>query len=206
MSRSYFMPKLINIFIKLNILLFSFGVFNIYATTKSNLDYKTLFESFVIPGHGVLTMNIPKIWNYNFTTTGIDQPPIITFYNLDKDKEEIYQLNLSVLWEDGFQRNILSPEYIYSLVEKTGRQALNGSDQSELILEKIIGRNGSGYWFNLSDSSAGPGEYQFLTQGALAVGELLLIFSLFSNDNESILQEAALKTIMSAEHHYRKDV
>ena len=77
-----------------NILLFSFGVFNIYATTESNLDYKTLFESFVIPGHGVLTMNIPKIWNYNFTTTGIDQPPIITFYNLDKDKEEIYQLNL----------------------------------------------------------------------------------------------------------------
>ena len=73
-------------------------------------------------------------------------------------------------------------------------------------MEKIIGRNGEGYWFNLSDSSAGPGEYQFLTQGALAVGELLLIFSLFSNDNESILQEAALKTIMSAEHHYRKDV
>ena len=97
MSRSSFMPKLINIFIKLNILLFSFGVFNIYATTESNLDYKTLFESFVIPGHGVLTMNVPKIWNYNFTTTGIDQPPIITFYNLDKDKEEIYQIKIHFL-------------------------------------------------------------------------------------------------------------
>ena len=92
MSRISFMSKLVNFFIKLNILLFSFSVFNIYATTKSSIDYKTLFESFVIPGHGVLTMNVPKIWNYNFTTTGIDQPPIITFYNLDKDKEEIYQL------------------------------------------------------------------------------------------------------------------
>ena len=80
------------------------------------------------------------------------------------------------------------------------------SDQSELILEEITGQNGIGYWFNLSDSTAGSGEYKYLTQGALAVGELLLIFSLFSNENESILQEALLKIIMSAQHQYRKDV
>ena len=119
---------------------------------------------------------------------------------------EIYQLNLSVLWDNGFGRDILSSKYIYSLVEETGKQALLYSDQSELILEKIIGKNGTGYWFNLSDSTAGPGEYKFLTQGALAVGKLLLIFSLFSNDNESILQQALLKIIMSAQHNYRKDV
>ena len=149
---------------------------------------------------------MPKVWNYNFTTTGNNQPPIITFYNLDKDKEEIYQLNLSVLWNDGFQRNILTAEYIHSLVEKTGNQALINSDQSELILKEIIGENGIGYWFNLSDSTAGPGEYKFLTQGALAVGEILLIFSLFCNDDGTILRETLLKMIMGAKHLHRKDV
>ena len=202
------MPNLINIFLKLNIILFSLYVINTPATIENDIDYQIESESFTIPGHGVLTLDVPRVWNYNFTIKGSNEPPIITFYNLnkDKDKEEIYQLNLSVLWEDGFKRNISSPEYIQSLVEKTGRQALINSDQTKLSLKKITGQDGVGYLFNLSDSGVNTDEYQFLTQGALAVGKLLLIFSLFSNDNESILQEALLKIIMSAQHHHRKDV
>ena len=200
------MPNLINIFLKLNIILFFLYVINAPATIENDIDYQIESESFTIPGHGVLTLDVPRVWNYNFTIKDSNEPPIITFYNLDKDKEEIYQLNLSVLWEDGFKRNISSPEYIQSLVEKTGKQALINSDQTNLSLKKITGQDGVGYLFNLSDSGANTGEYQFLTQGALAVGKLLLIFSLFSNDNESILQEALLKIIMSAQHHHRKDV
>ena len=200
------MPNLINIFLKLNIILFSLYIINAPATIKNDIDYQIESESFTIPGHGVLTLDVPRVWNYNFTIKGSNEPPIITFYNLGKDKEEIYQLNLSVLWEDGFKRNISSPEYIQSLVEKTGKQALINSDQTNLSLKKITGQDGVGYLFNLSDSGANTNEYQFLTQGALAVGKLLLIFSLFSNDNESILQEALLKIIISAQHHHRKDV
>ncbi len=200
------MPNLINIFLKLNIILFSLYVINAPATKENDIDYQIESESFTIPGHGVLTLDVPRVWNYNFTIKGNNNPPIITFYNLDKDKEEIYQLNLSVLWEDGFKRNISSPEYIQSLVEETGEQALINSDQTELSLKKITGQDGVGYLFNLSDSGANTDEYQFLTQGALAVGKLLLIFSLFSNEDESILQQALLKIIMSAQHHDRKDV
>ena len=200
------MPNLINIFLKLNIILFFLYAINAPATIENDIDYQIESESFTIPGHGVLTLDVPRVWNYNFTIKGSNEPPIITFYNLDKDKEEIYQLNLSVLWEDGFKRNISSPEYIQSLVEKTGKQALINSDQTNLSLKKITGQDGVGYLFNLSDSGVNTYEYQFLTQGALAVGKLLLIFSLFSNDNESILQEALLKIIMSAQHHHRKDV
>ena len=200
------MPNLINIFLKLNIILFSLYIINAPATIKNDIDYQIESESFTIPGHGVLTLDVPRVWNYNFTIKGSNEPPIITFYNLGKDKEEIYQLNLSVFWEDGFKRNISSPEYIQSLVEKTGKQALINSDQTNLSLKKITGQDGVGYLFNLSGSGANTNEYQFLTQGALAVGKLLLIFSLFSNDNESILQEALLKIIMSAQHQHRKDV
>ena len=200
------MPNLINIFLKLNIILFFLYVINAPATIENDIDYQIESESFTIPGHGVLTLDVPRVWNYNFTIKGSNEPPIITFYNLDKDKEEIYQLNLSVLWEDGFKRNISSPEYIQSLVEKTGKQALINSDQTNLSLKKITGQDGVGYLFNLSNSGVNTYEYQFLTQGALAVGKLLLIFSLFSNDNESILQEALLKIIMNTQHHHRKDV
>ena len=200
------MSKLLRMYKAFIIIIFSFYVINIFAKSENQNEYRTDSESFAIPGHGELIINVPKIWNYRYKTTNDDKPPIITLYNLDKNKGEIYQLNLSILWEDGFQRNISSPEYIRSLVEQTGKEVLVHSDQTKLKLEKISGRYGVGYFFNLSDSNASSGEYQFLTQGALGVGRLLLIFSLFSNDNDSILQEALMKIIMSAKHQNRKDV
>lgn len=200
------MPHIIKFNIKITLILLTLIASNLYAATNNNIDYATVLKSFTIPGRGELTMNVPRVWDYNFTITDADNPPLITFYNLDKNEEEIFQLNMSVLWDDGFRRNITSPEYIRSLVKETGKKTLIHSDQSELTLNEITGTNGNGYLFDLTDSNAGQGEYQFLTQGALAVGKLLLIFSLFSNDDKSILREAMLRTIMSAQHHHRKDV
>ena len=91
------MYKIIKIIIRLNVLLFSLNIINVYAEKENNLVYQTESELFEIPGHGLLAIDVPKVWNYNFTTTGNNQPPIITFYNLDKDKEEIYR---TILYKD----------------------------------------------------------------------------------------------------------
>ena len=100
------MSKLLRMYKAFIIIIFSFYVINIFAKSENQNEYRTDSESFAIPGHGELIINVPKIWNYRYKTTNDDKPPIITFYNLDKNKGEIYQVNLSILWEDGFQRNI----------------------------------------------------------------------------------------------------
>ena len=73
------MYKIIKIIIRLNVLLFSLNIINVYAEKENNLVYQTESELFEIPGHGLLAIDVPKVWNYNFTTTGNNQPPIITF-------------------------------------------------------------------------------------------------------------------------------
>ena len=80
------------------------------------------------------------------------------------------------------------------------------SDEEKLVLEDIAGRDGQGYYFQLTDSSADEDEYRYLTQGALGVGQVLLVFSLFSNDSEGILSEAMFRSLKSAHHSARKDV
>ena len=180
---------------------------NVFAANANAVgEYATDLETFDIPGHGELIISIPRIWNYNFTKTDDETPPLITFYVLDNNEEEIFQLNMSVFWDDGFNRKVTSPEYIYSLVEGTGEKALALSDQTELNLKEIKGKNGIGYLYDLSDNSAKKGEYHYLTQGALAVGEVLVVFSLFSNDEKAILREAMLRSLKSARHRFRNDV
>ncbi|MCG8378769.1 MAG: hypothetical protein MI865_04750 [Proteobacteria bacterium] len=169
-------------------------------------EYLTDHEVFDIPGHGELALKVPKAWNYRYTKTDEDKPPLITFYVKDKSDGEIFQLNMSVLWDDGYQRNVTSSEFIYSLVKQTGEAILSQSDESELILSEIKGAGGKGYLFDLTDSQAGQGEYKYLTQGALSVGEVVLVFSLFSNDEESLLRDAMLKSVKSAQHIFEKNV
>lgn len=168
--------------------------------------YEIDTEVFEIPGHGELRMEVPRLWNYNFTKSDEQTPPLITFYVLDENENEIFQLNMSVFWEDGYARNITRLDYIKNMVMEAGNNTLRYSDENLLELKDIIGTNGKGYYFELTDSSAGKDEYQYLTQGALGVGKVLLVFSLFSNDSDGVLGDAMFRSLKSARHSARRDV
>ena len=187
-------------------LLISLVGMSVSLAESDTADYELDTEIFEIPDHGELIMDVPRLWNYNFTKTDDQTPPLITFYVLDENKSEIFQLNMSVFWEDGYARNITTTEYIKTMVTEAGENTLRYSDEDKLELVDLNGREGEGYYFQLTDSSAGDGEYRLLTQGALGVGKVLLVFSLFSNDEEGILRDAMLRALESARHRARRDV
>ena len=97
------MSKLLRKYKAFIILIFSFYVINIFAKSVNQNEYRTDSESFAIPGHGELIINVPKIWNYRYKTTNDDKPPIITFYNLDKNK---IQNNITIAKVDFQKINI----------------------------------------------------------------------------------------------------
>ncbi len=158
----------------------------------------TEITPFPIPEHGEIIFQVPLSWDYTYFSLGETRPPVITFFRKDPAGKEIFQLNVSLLWDDGFERNILRDDNVRKLVEEVGEDILQFSDETELLLEHLEGKEGQGYFFDLSDSSARPGEYRYLTQGALGVGEVLLVFSLFTNDPEGQIREIALEMITTA--------
>ena len=172
-------------------------------------DYKdgTELTLFPIPEHGEIVFEVPQDWDYTYVAAGLTaKPPVITFFTEDESGREVFQLNVSILWDDGFARDILEEESIQQLVRDVGEDILPFSDETELQLERITGQEGLGYIFSLTDSSARPGEYRYLTQGALSVGEVLLVFSLFSNDREGQLRENTLEMIKTALHKIQRHV
>ena len=168
--------------------------------------YLVDIETFEIPGQGELKMKVPRVWNYNFTKVDEQTPPLITFYVLDKNEKEIFQLNMSILTNRDYNKDITNLDYIHSLVFEAGTNTLEYSDHDNLMMEKLAGKQGEGFFFDLSDSDAAEEEFKYLTQGALSVGKVLLVFSLFSNDEQGILREALLTSIKSAVHVNRVDI
>ncbi len=188
------------------IVFFSLSLALTNTTLSAENSYLADTETFSIPGHGELIMQVPRIWNYNFTKTDENIPPLITFYILDKHEKEIFQLNMSVFTNTGYHKNITSEEYVKNIVTEAGNKIIAYSDQTKLILQTVESKQGNGYFFDLTDSNAKQNEFKYLTQGAVSVNEVLLVFSLFSNDEKGILREAMLNSLNTAYHINRKDI
>jgi len=173
---------------------------------ESNDLINTEITHFPVPDHGEIVFHVPVRWDYTYRSTGIISPPVVTFFRKDKSGEEVFQLNASIFWNDGFQKNILSDENVKTLVQDVGEGLLPFSDETDLELIPLNGKDGQGYFFRLTDSAARPGEYRYLTQGALGVGELLLVFSLFTNEESDQIHNLAIEMVQNASHEIQRYV
>jgi len=65
-------------------------------------------------------------------------------------------------------------------------------------VRRINGDRNEGYYFSLTDSAPAPGEYKCMTQGLIRVGDLLISFTVLSNDATQKVRDAALEMLQSA--------
>ena len=176
------------------------------AITLAETGEAAIQRAYPVPEHGEIILNVPASWEVTYFSPGETKPPVITFYKKDKNHGELFQLNISTLWDDGFERDITKPEQIRSLVEETGINILEYSKEEELKLMPFKGTQGEGYYFVLSDKAARPGEYEYIMQGALSVGEILIVFSLFTREPDSTYQSEMLKMLRNALHKLQRHV
>lgn len=186
-----------------------FGLFTLLISTSLiapvQADNHTSREEYDIPEHGRLVMDVPVDWQAEFYQPQDDKFPVISFYPLDGP--QVFQLSVSVFWTTSELRDLTAPGNLRRFVENVGKNILPRSDQDELALEEIVGHSGIGYMFELTDSSAGPEEYPYLTQGALGVGNIVVVFSLLTREESDRLKQLTLEMLKDARQDLeRQDV
>lgn len=168
-------------------------------------DHPVGREEYPIPEHGNLVMYVPDDWNATFYQPEGDTFPIIIFYPLEGP--QIFQLTVAVFWEHSPLQDLTAPRNLRRFVESVGQEVLPQADQDELELVEFAGRTGVGYLFDLTNSEAGEGEYPYLTQGALGVGNVVVVFSLFTKDLDNNFRELSLRMLQgAAQEHDRGEV
>jgi len=69
-----------------------------------------------------------------------------------------------------------------------------------LPVEPLPGAPGPGYYFSATDREPKPGEFKHLTQGMLLVGDVVVAFSILTNDAQEKVRDQALAMLKSATH------
>ena len=69
-----------------------------------------------------------------------------------------------------------------------------------LPVEQLSGAPGPGYYFSATDREPKPGEFKHLTQGMLLVGDVVVAFSILTNDAQEKVRDQALAMLKSASH------
>ena len=75
-----------------------------------------------------------------------------------------------------------------------------GAIEQYLPVEPLTGAPGPGYYFSATDREPKPGEFKYLTQGMLLVGDVVVGFSILTNDAQEKVRDQALAMLKSASH------
>jgi len=145
--------------------------------------------------YGFFRVEIPLSWKDELQQPPKRLPPTIS---LSPKAGNPFQILITPVW--GAKKEVLKDEAIKGFVQDSAERVKPQSVEKTLQLAEIRGTSGNGYYFFSTDKAPKPGEYKYLTQGALIVGELIVTFTILTNDNQEEVAKEALTILSEARH------
>lgn len=152
-------------------------------------------KKYPIPDHGVLELNVPTSWKGEVHKPQENMPPTIIFKPASGDD---FQVLVTALWSKKEEPDFNSQDKVRTLVEKDSQKLLPNTVEAKIVLQEIKGVNNTGYYFSVTDKAPNPGEYRYMTRGAIGVGNLLLNTTILHRIKESGSVKDALSMLREA--------
>jgi hypothetical protein len=139
-------------------------------------------KKYPVPEHGALELNVPTSWKGKVHKPQENMPPTVIF---DPAKGNDFEVLITVLWSKTGEQGFNNQDNVRTLVEKEGQKLLPNAVETKIVLEEIRGVDHTGYYFIVTDKAPNPGEYRYMTHGAIGVGNLLLSATILHRVKES---------------------
>lgn len=152
-------------------------------------------QSFVLPGHGSLLLNVPADWKAELKQPPGGLPPTI---GLGAQSGASFVVLVTPVWERSPDRAAPDDAKIKSTVTAAAKSAEPQSVEGSLALQNLLGTSGRGFYFRATDRAPKPGEWKYLTQGMIRSGGIALTFTILTNDGQRGIETAALEMIRLA--------
>lgn len=135
-----------------------------------------------IPGRGVLVLSVPSSWSQQIGQPPEEIAPTIRFSNPAGRKFEIV---LTAFWSPKDDSSFNSSANVRSIVEDTLDDLRPRLDQKKIPIRELRGGSETGYFISAPVKTTAPSDFKFLTQGAVAVEDLLVTFTVLTNEKSS---------------------
>ena len=152
-------------------------------------------RKYPIPEHGMLELNVPTSWKGEVHKPQEKMHPTIIF---NPAKGDDFKVLITVLWAKTGDQDFNRQEKVRTFVEKDGQKLLPIAVEPNIVVQEIKGVNNAGYYFSITDRAPNPGEYRYMTRGAIGVGNLFLNFSIFHRVKDSQAVRDALSVLREA--------
>jgi len=164
------------------------------ASITSAVGQKAV-RKYPIPEHGTLELNVPTPWKGEVHKTRENMPPTVIF---NPSEGNDFQVMISVLWGKTGDQDFNSPDKARTFVQKDGQKLLPNTAEGKIVLQEIKGASHNGYFYSVTDKAPNPGEYRYMTRGAIGVGNLFLNFSILHRVRDSQAVRDALSILREA--------
>jgi hypothetical protein len=145
-----------------------------------------------IPGGGVVVLPVPNGWRSS------RQAGRVPTVSLTPASGGGFQVLVSPLVAPDGRVAPSSRESLRHLIETGATEAKSQSVEKSLPVQSFGSGETQGNYFSATDRSPKPGEFKFMTQGALSVGGLPVAFTILSNGNAREAVEPALRMLAAA--------
>lgn len=152
-------------------------------------------RSYALPGHGSFQMNVPASWKDSEHRPVPDQPPTLMF---DPPSGAPFKVLVTPIWKFRADIELPTVSQVKDKVRHAAELAAPQAIEKEFPLKELKGEAAKGYYFSATDKAPNPGEFKYMSQGMIRVGELVVTFTVLTNDGQEAVVRDALAMVAGA--------
>ncbi len=157
---------------------------------------ETVDKLYNVPGHGQLHLKMPQGWNAELRHNAGADPLSIFISGFDGSPFAVF---ITPRFPDSrTARDFGTPKNVHDMVAKRAHAMAKQAVEDKLSIVTMGGGGGPGYYFDATDPAPKPGEFKYMTVGAVVVGSVVCTFSVFTNHKESVIKNKALNMVSRA--------
>jgi hypothetical protein len=156
----------------------------------------TELRTYPVPGRGKIELVVPADW-YDEPKPGAGGIPAIRFFDR-LQAAPAFDMVITIVWPMPGADFPGEPRRLRALVSQAAEAVAPGAAERQVTIFEIPVEGGAGYYFRATAKAAPPGQLTHLAQGALAVKDLMLTFTILTAERNSPAVEQALAMLRSA--------
>jgi len=149
-----------------------------------------------VAGHGSLELKVPGGWRPQARSRS--EPPM-ALLRFTPASGNAFDVQITAGWLDPAKSDRRA-DALKARVQSAANAALKDAVEKEAKVLELRGAQGQGYYYSLTDKAPGPGEFKYLTQGIVPVGDLTVAFTILHREAASEDKEKALRMLAGAAH------
>jgi len=168
-----------------------------FATATTAIAADAEKRAFALPDNSKLELNIPAGWKDEAKAKQGSAPASIALTPREGAPFQVVGTPM------GRQRAGSSADTAISMrhnVQQAADKIKPSAAEQYLPVESLTGAPGPGFYFSATDREPKPGDFKYLTQGMLLVGDIVVGFSILTNDGHEKANNEALAMLKSASH------